>query len=104
MAPKKHVFLCLQNRPAGHPRGSCQSKDSASLYQTFSDELARREIRDKVRLTLTGCLGPCDQGPSVLVYPDGVLYGHVTKEDITPIIEQHLIEGRPVTRLTVRDW
>jgi (2Fe-2S) ferredoxin len=57
-----------------------------------------------VRLTLTSCLGPCDNGPNVLVYPEGVLYGHVTLGDVAPIIEQHLVEGKPVQRLAVGDW
>lgn len=102
--PKKHVFVCLQNRPAGHPRGSCQSKSSASLYQAFSDEFTRRSVWGDFRLSLTGCLGPCEHGPSVLVYPEGILYGHVEAADVAPIVQQHLIEGRPLSRLAVSDW
>jgi len=102
--PKKHVFVCLQNRPAGHPRGSCQSKSSGSLYQAFSDEFTRRAIWSDFRLTLTGCLGPCDRGPSVLVYPDGILYGGVEADDVAPIVQQHLIDGEPLSHLALSDW
>lgn len=101
---KRHVFVCVQNRPAGHPRGSCQSKSSTNLYQEFSDEFTRRDIWGQVRLTLTGCLGPCAHGPSVLVYPDGVLYGGVGMEDVAPIVEEHLVQGQPVSRLAITDW
>ncbi|HET9953570.1 MAG TPA: (2Fe-2S) ferredoxin domain-containing protein [Polyangiaceae bacterium] len=104
MLTKKHVFVCVQNRPAGHPRGSCQSKGSPSLYQAFSDEFTRRALWNDYRLTLTNCLGPCENGPSVLVYPEGVLYGHVGAEDVAPIVDQHLIAGSPVERLAVADW
>jgi (2Fe-2S) ferredoxin len=41
----------------------------------------------------------CDQGVNVLVYPDAVLYGRVTKEDVGLIFEQHLIAGKPVEPL-----
>jgi (2Fe-2S) ferredoxin len=40
---------------------------------------------------------------SVLVYPEGVLYGRVTPKDVPEIIEQHLILGYPVIRLVVED-
>jgi (2Fe-2S) ferredoxin len=40
---------------------------------------------------------------SVLVYPEGVLYGRVTPNDVSEIIEQHLMLGNPVTRLVVED-
>lgn len=104
MSSKLHFFVCVQNRPAGHSRGSCQAKGSPSLYQEFQEELERRALFEDVRLTLTGCLGPCTHGPNVLVYPDGVLYGHVTREDIAPIVERHLVAGAPLERLAVAEW
>jgi (2Fe-2S) ferredoxin len=40
-------------------------------------------------------------GPSVLVYPEGVMYGNLKKEDVKTIIEQHLLGGEPVSSLMV---
>jgi len=54
---------------------------------------------DKVQITTTGCLGPCMAGPTVLVYPEGVMYGGVTKEDVTTIFEEHLMNNQPVEKL-----
>lgn len=104
MPQKKHVFVCLQNRPAGDQRGSCQAKGSARVYQAFVDEFNKRAIWDDFRLTTAGCLGMCSLGASVLVYPDGVVYGRVTKDDVGLIIDNHLIAGEPVERLTVAKW
>jgi (2Fe-2S) ferredoxin len=36
------------------------------------------------------------------VYPEGILYGRVAPEDVAEIVSQHLIAGRPVTRLMVQ--
>ncbi len=55
------------------------------------------------QLTSTGCLGPCALGPSVLVYPDDVLYGRVTPDDVQEIVERHLVAGSPVARLIVEE-
>ena len=53
-------------------------------------------FRDLLRLP-----GPCDTGPNVLVYPEGVLYGGVTKDDVAEIIDKHLLGGEVVERLKV---
>ena len=44
-------------------------------------------------------IGPCDSGPNVVVYPEGVLYCGVTNEDVPVIFDEHLIGGIPVARL-----
>jgi len=52
-----------------------------------------------VAITATGCLGPCGSGTNVLVYPEGILYGAVTKEDVTAIFDEHLLGDKPIDRL-----
>lgn len=99
--PQRHVFICSQNRPAGHPRGSCGQKGCREIVDEFTAQWQKRQLFTEVAVTPTGCLGPCSIGPSVLVYPEGVMYGNVTKADIDEIFEQHLIGGVPVQRLIV---
>jgi (2Fe-2S) ferredoxin len=67
----------------------------------FMNEIQARNLFEKIGLTNTGCMGPCIMGPSVLVYPEGVMYGKLKKEDVKTIIEQHLIGGEPVASLVV---
>ncbi len=99
--PEKHVFVCTQNRPQGHPRGSCAASGSAEVMNEFMNEIQSRNLFEKIGLTNTGCMGPCIMGPSVLVYPEGVMYGKVSKADVKTIIEQHLLGGTPVETLIV---
>jgi len=56
---------------------------------------------DGIAITYSGCLGPCDQGPNVVVYPEAVLYSGVTVADVPVIFEEHLLGGTPVERLAV---
>ncbi len=98
--PKKHVLVCVQGRPAGHPRSSCQEKGCAAVWQAFSDAFTARNLwTSDFQLTNTGCLGPCQLGPSVLVYPEGILYSGVKPKDVGEIIDQHLMLDQPVARL-----
>lgn len=99
--PEKHVFVCVQNRPAGHPRPSCSNKNCAEVAEEFYWQLQQTQQFDKVQVTTTGCLGPCSEGPSVLVYPEGIMYGGVTKEDVATIFSEHLQNGNPVEKLRV---
>ena len=52
-----------------------------------------------MRVNTAGCLGRCDDGPVLVVYPDNVWYTYIDKEDIDDIIDNHLLHGRIVERL-----
>ncbi|OIO72493.1 MAG: ferredoxin [Zetaproteobacteria bacterium CG_4_9_14_3_um_filter_49_83] len=99
--PKKHVFICVQNRPAMHPRGSCVAKGATAVYEAFARQFEKEKLFGEFALTTTGCLGPCMKGPTVLVYPDGVMYAQLKPEDVPGIIEQHLKGGKPVEDLMI---
>ncbi len=99
--PDRHVFVCSQSRPAGHPRGSCGQHGCREVVDEITHQWQQRQLFKEVAVTPTGCLGPCGMGPSVLVYPDGVMYGRVTVADVNEIFESHLIGGKPVQRLIV---
>lgn len=97
--PEKHVFVCSQSRPPAHPRGCCAAKGANDVLQAFWQELQKRNLYDCINVTFSGCLGPCDGGPNVLVYPEGVLYRGLTKDDVAAIFDEHLLGGKPVERL-----
>ena len=99
--PPRQVFVCNQQRPPNHPRGSCAARGGTQVLQAFWAELQKRQAYESVGITYSGCLGPCDTGANVVVYPEGVLYGGVTVEDVAEIFDSHLVGGRPVQRLVV---
>lgn len=98
---KAHLFICTNERPAGHPRGCCKEKNSEALVQGFKEELARRGLAGEVRAQKAGCLDTCEYGPSIVVYPDNIWYGPVRQEDIAEIVESHVVGGKPVERLRI---
>jgi (2Fe-2S) ferredoxin len=55
----------------------------------------------RVRVNTAGCLDRCEEGPCVVVYPEGVWYTYVDKADIDEIVEEHLVNGRVVERLRI---
>ena len=100
----KHIFVCMNTREAGHPRGSCDPTGQGELQRLFKTKLAERGVANStVRANKCGCLDQCELGPTVVVYPEAVWYGHVRPEDVDEIIESHIIGGHPVERLVIPD-
>lgn len=98
MKPKHHFLICMNQRPAGHPRGSCGALGAQSVFEAFRTEVETRNLLD-VMVTGTSCMGPCDQGPTVVVYPEGVWYGKVSAADVPEILDAHRAQSGPVKRL-----
>lgn len=90
--PEHHIFVCVARRPDGHPRGSCGAKGSQALQEALGRVLISRNLLNRVALTGTTCLGPCQAGANVLIYPAGTLYSWVEPGDAETLVE-HLLKG-----------
>jgi len=95
---KYHVFFCTNKRPEGHPRGCCAQKKSLKLRNLMKAKAKSLGI-EKVRINASGCLDKCEQGPTVVIYPEGVWYTIRKEADVEDIINEHLLKGKTVERL-----
>jgi (2Fe-2S) ferredoxin len=100
---KRHVFVCINERPADHPKGCCKAKGGPEVRDELKKQLKARGISKLVRANNSGCLDQCEQGVTVVVYPEQVWYGHVTVADIPELVEKHLLGGDAVERLMLPD-
>jgi (2Fe-2S) ferredoxin len=99
-----HVFVCTGK--------SCTANDSPEVRNAFERELKARGLQygkekkgcnPKGSVVLTECasVGFCAIGAAVMVYPDGVWYAQVRPDDVPEIVEEHIVNGRPVQRLAL---
>ena len=95
---RRHVFVCTQERPLGG-RPACGRRGGAELLAALREAVARRADLWDVAVTGCECLGPCFEGPNAVVYPEGVWYSGAAAGDADAIVDEHLAEGRPVSRL-----
>lgn len=97
----KHVFFCTNKRTDG--RACCADADAEGMRAYAKAKCKSLGINGagKVRINNAGCLDRCDDGPVLVVYPEGTWYAYVDKEDIDEIIESHLVKGVAVERLTL---
>jgi (2Fe-2S) ferredoxin len=96
---QRHVFVCINERQADHPKGCCKAKGGVDVRDRLKQELQARGIAKLVRANNAGCLDQCERGVSVVVYPEQVWYGGVVVADIPEIVDKHLIGGEVVERL-----
>jgi (2Fe-2S) ferredoxin len=96
---ERHVFFCLNRREDG--RACCANHDAERLQAYAKDRVKKLGLdgKGKVRVNKAGCLDRCDEGPCVVVYPEGVWYTYVDEHDVDEIIDSHLARGKVVERL-----
>lgn len=88
---KKHVFVCVNERPAGHPKGCCAAKGGQAVRDKMKELIKAKNLNKEIRINNAGCLDTCQQGVSVVIYPEGIWYGKVTVDDVEEIVEKTLL-------------
>ncbi len=98
---ERHIFFCVNRRNDGKP--CCAEHQSEALHAHAKERVKALGLsgHGKVRVNKSGCLDRCDEGPVVVVYPEGVWYTLVDREDVDEIVESHLRDGKPVDRLRI---
>jgi (2Fe-2S) ferredoxin len=96
-----HLFFCTNQREPGE---ACCANFNARQVRDY----AKKRLKELglhgpggVRVNIAGCLGRCELGPVLVVYPEGTWYTYVDEEDIDDIIAQHLQQGKVVKRLLI---
>lgn len=101
--PAYHILVCANQRPPGHPRGSCAEGGAQSVLEKFGQGIESKMLFEKAILSTSSCIGPCSMGPVVIIYPDGVWYSRVKPEDVEEILESHIVQGKKVERLEISE-
>jgi (2Fe-2S) ferredoxin len=96
---KKHVFVCENTRDEADTRGSCSQKGSIRFREVLKDAISSKGLKPKIRINKAGCLGACNQGISMVIYPDAIWYGKLSEDDIEEIIEKTLMKDELIDRL-----
>ncbi len=92
---RAHVLVCKGT--------GCVASGSEPIMEAFEKEIEKKGLSKEVKVVQTGCLGLCELGPNVLIYPEGSYYCTVKAEDVPEIVEEHLLKGRIVERLLYKE-
>ena len=99
---RRYLFVCVNRRPDGTPKGSCAVRGSVELHARLKELLKERGLAKlEARVCTSSCLDTCWAGPSICVEPDHFYYGRVKMEDLPEIVDA-LAENRRVERLVLQ--
>jgi len=109
--PQYLVLVCHNVRPPTDDRGCCKAKGAEAILGRFKAIRAERRLSTLYRATSSGCLGACEAGPTVGVVrntgegaaPAATYYSGIRPEQVEEIVQEHLVDGRPIERLRTRE-
>jgi NADH:ubiquinone oxidoreductase subunit F (NADH-binding)/(2Fe-2S) ferredoxin len=81
----------------------CHASESDKILKKFQTMIEEKGLAGKVQATMAGCFGFCEKGPIVKIFPEGVFYVNVKMSDVEDIVDQHLVDGKKVSRLLYED-
>ena len=98
-----HVFFCMNERDGENCRQSCGKAGAEAAQKHAKKRIKALGLSEpgKVRINKAGCLERCEEGPVVVIYPQGTWYTYVDKDDIDDIIDSHILKGQVVERLKI---
>jgi NADH-quinone oxidoreductase subunit F len=76
--------------------GACISSHSHEFKKKLQEEIEKAGLTEEINLVETGCMGPCELGPVMVVYPDGSFYIQLKAERAARVVQEHFLKGRPV--------
>lgn len=96
---RRHIFFCLNQRDNGE--ACCADHHAQEAFDRCKAQVKAAGLAGpgQVRVNKAGCLDRCAAGPVAVVYPEGVWYTYVDQEDLEEIIQEHVMNGRVVSRL-----
>ncbi|MDA3870584.1 MAG: (2Fe-2S) ferredoxin domain-containing protein [Gammaproteobacteria bacterium] len=98
---KYHLFFCTNQRQPGET--SCGQYNAAEIREYAKARIKELGLDGEggVRINTAGCLGRCEEGPVIVVYPQETWYTYIDRQDVDEIISEHLQAGRIVERLLI---
>ena len=85
---QKQIFVCTNDRQGEKP--SCGDTQGEAIFQELRRIAKERGLHPKIRVAQAKCLGQCNMGTNIMVYPDDIWYSGVGKNDISEIVSKHL--------------
>ncbi len=92
---RSHILVCQDP--------DCVHRGSKEILAALKSELDVQDLAGEVQVLETSRIGACDQGPEIMVYPEGSHYGNLTADDIPFIVEEHLLKGRIAQKFLIKE-
>jgi (2Fe-2S) ferredoxin len=96
MRYKHHAFICTN-------LSNCAQHDPEKIQKYLKSRIKELGLKTEIRPNKSGCLDGCAHAPVTVIYPEGIWYRLATEEEAEEVLQQHLIGGKPVEKLMIRE-
>jgi len=87
---KRQIFVCTNDR-AGE-RASCQDQQGKEVFTQLRQIAKERKLHPKIRVAQAKCLGHCQMGVNVMVYPENIWHSGVALQDVQKLADKYIVE------------
>ncbi|MFA5060329.1 MAG: (2Fe-2S) ferredoxin domain-containing protein [Candidatus Omnitrophota bacterium] len=84
----KQIFVCTNDQHGAKP--SCGDHGGEEVFSELRRIAKEKGLHPDIRVAQAKCLGQCNLGVNIMVYPDGVWYSRVTKDNVSELVEKYL--------------
>jgi (2Fe-2S) ferredoxin len=91
-AYQRHVLLCTGPN-------CCTPEEGQAAWDALKQQIKQHNLGggdNACYRTKVGCLRICCHGPTMVVYPEGTWYHGMIAERVPQLVQQHLVEGKPI--------
>jgi (2Fe-2S) ferredoxin len=88
--PYRRVIYVCTNVREEDGRPACGARGSEAICTALKEEVKKRGLKGKLRTMKSGCMDFCEQGPNVMIFPDGVWHSAVSLNDVPALVEKYL--------------
>lgn len=80
------IFVCTNERAPGE-RICCSAGGGGALQEKLKAMVKERGLRGRIRVSRSGCMDRCEDGPNIMVFPDNAWYSNVQEADLEPLLD-----------------
>ena len=85
---QKQIFVCVNDKKGEKP--SCGDHQGEAIFTELRRIAKERGLHPNIRVAQAKCLGQCNMGTNIMIYPDNIWFSGVTLENVSELANQYL--------------
>jgi NADH:ubiquinone oxidoreductase subunit F (NADH-binding)/(2Fe-2S) ferredoxin len=81
----------------------CSNRGALNVLKELETVAKDTGVEKFCKISQAGCIGICSSGPLILIEPGDYIYEKVTVEKVKYIVNEHILNGRPVKELLYKN-
>jgi (2Fe-2S) ferredoxin len=85
---KRQIFVCVHN--ANGEKASCGDHKGEEVFRQLREIAKERKLHPAIRVAQAKCLGQCNTGVNIMIYPENIWHSGVRLEDVPQLAQKYI--------------